>query len=145
MIEQHHTIFTWIVGLPFVSLIVGSIVCWLASKKLRLFIFETAKARGWHYDKEDTEIIPFYPFLIGVLERLFFTLLVAFGGTAVAPAIVLWMIVKMTTGWNRITKTGTFYRMLAFTGLMVSLISMLFAVLGGLVANGSIPLFRLWE
>jgi hypothetical protein len=140
----HHTIGTWIAGLV-VSLIIGSVVCRLAWTAFHSFTLTTAAKMNWPYDKDDAERIPVYGVLIGILERLFFTLLIAFGGAGIAPALVLWMIVKMTAGWNRINKSGVFYRMLAFTGLIVSMTSMLFAALGGLIANGSIPLFRLWE
>jgi hypothetical protein len=145
MMMPHHTAATWTIGLVVVSLLLGSVVSWLVWKALHSFTISTARSKRWPFEEADAEKIPFYAFLAGILERLFFTILVAFGGAAIAPALVLWMIAKMTTGWNRITKPGVFYRMLAFSGLISSLISMIFAVLGGLIANGSIPLFTLWE
>jgi len=44
----------------------------------------------------------------------------------------------MASGWNRIAEGKTKYKMLAFNGLIVSLLSLFIAVLGGLIANGSI-------
>lgn len=79
--------------------------------------------------------------LLGILERIFFSVLVAFGVSGVATAMTIWIGTKMATGWNRIAGGGdTWRRMLAFNGLISSLVSLFFAVVGGLIANGSIPL-----
>ena len=47
----------------------------------------------------------------------------------------------MVSGWNRYTGSDdTWRRMLAFNALITNLVSLLFAVLGGLIANGTIKL-----
>ncbi len=142
---DHHTLGGWVIGLGLISLGLGSLVSWLVWKKLHGLFERTVKEENWDFNREDAEKIPIYPVLIGLIERTFFAVLVAFHVSGAASALVLWMIVKMTTGWNRVQKGGTAYRMLAFTGLICSVVSLFFAVVGGLVSSGYIPVYRLWE
>jgi hypothetical protein len=72
--------------------------------------------------------------LIGTLERLFFTLIIAFDVTAAAVAMVAWLALKMATNWNRPNASHTPTE--ALTGLLGGLISMLFALIGGLICKG---------
>jgi hypothetical protein len=133
-----HTILGWLIGFVGVSLILGSLVTYFVWKKLDSYFKETAEEKKWVLEPDDTEKIKLQPVLIGILERCVFSFLVAFEVSGVAAAIVGWMALKMATGWNRISKGETKYRMLAFNGLICSLISLFFAVIGGLIANGSI-------
>ncbi|HKO42994.1 MAG TPA: hypothetical protein VJU84_06885 [Pyrinomonadaceae bacterium] len=75
--------------------------------------------------------------LIGTIERLFFTFIVAFEISATAVAMIAWLTTKMVTGWNRpgaanVTSEG------ALTALLGGLISMFFALIGGLICAGKI-------
>lgn len=139
-----HKLISWVVGLIGVSLFLGSICTWAVYKKLHGFFKSTANQKNWEVKWNEAERIPVYPVLIGVFERVFFTVMVAFDISGVGVAIVSWMLIKMATGWNRISGSGeTWRRMLAFTGLLCSMTSLFFAVLGGLIANGSIPLQKI--
>jgi hypothetical protein len=137
----NHTLFGWLVGLLGVSLILGSLFSWLSWLGLRCFFDSTARRQKWTVPEQATERIPIQPVLIGVLERVFFTILVAFNISGVAGGLFTWILVKMLSGWNRITGGDeTWRRMLAFNALINSLVSLLFGVIGGLIANGIIPL-----
>jgi hypothetical protein len=131
----------WTIGLGGVSLLAGSICSYFVWLQLHSFFERTAKKKRWGVKKEATERIPIQPILIGVLERLFFTILVAFEVSGVASGLTTWIVVKMVSGWNRYAGGDeTWRRMLAFNGLINTLVSLLFAIIGGLIANGTIPL-----
>jgi hypothetical protein len=83
----------------------------------------------------------------GVLERLFFTIVVIFYGAGVAAAMITWMVVKMATNWHLIAKSTSeidrkslAYRRFAFCSLYAGMVSLLFALLGGLLINKIIEL-----
>jgi hypothetical protein len=139
------TLCSWLIGLGGVSLILGSLVTWAIWKGLHSFYEDTVRRRKWDVDLSKIEKIPLYPFWTGVLERVMFTLLIAFEVSGVSGGIFAWVGIKMATGWGRISGGETPYRMLAFTGLLSSLTSMLFAVVGGLICNGQIPIYRLFQ
>ena len=77
--------------------------------------------------------------VVGVTERIFFGALVAFDISATAAAMVTWILVKMATDWHRIldsTKEGKKGpRALAFCSLLGSMISLFFALIGGLICR----------
>ncbi len=102
---------------------------WLATR--------IGKRRAW---KEPTDAVktPWFPVLIGISERLFFCILIAFAISGVGGAIGAWIAVKFAAGWSRIQTGEPWARMLGFVGLMCSLFSLVFAVLGGLVCNGTL-------
>ena len=76
------------------------------------------------------------PGLTGVIERLFFTVAVAFELSGVATAMMAWIAIKLAADWNRPSTTpdtaGT------LSAALGGLVSMLFAVTGGLIC-------RLWR
>jgi len=82
------------------------------------------------------------PALQGLIERLFFTLLIAFNISATAAAMMGWLAVKMVTNLNRPGSPSDepIVRARALTGLVGGLVSMTFALLGGLIAWLRIPL-----
>ncbi len=138
---QNHTVVGWLVGLLGVSLIVGSFVSFLVWLALRRWFNVTVQRLKWQVPPQAVGRIPVQPILIGILERLFFTILIAFNIPAVAGGLVTWILVKMVSGWNRFTGSDDLWRrMLAFNALINNIVSLLFAVIGGLIANGSIPL-----
>jgi len=77
--------------------------------------------------------------VVGTIERIFFGALVAFDISATAAAMVTWILVKMATDWNRILtsaqegKRGP--RSLAFSSLLAGMISLFFALTGGLICR----------
>lgn len=136
-----HTLVGWLIGLLGVSLILGSLFSWLTWCGLRKFFDSIVSRKGWDVPEEENERVPIQPVLTGILERLFFTILIAFNIPGVAGGLFTWIVVKMVSGWNRMTGGNeTWRRVLSFNALINSLVSLFFAVLGGLIANGNISL-----
>ena len=98
----------------------------------------------WNIERDFTETVKLFPILTGIVERLFFTVLVAFQVSGVGGGLIAWAALKLAAGWGATREGRTPHRALAFTGLIPSLISLLFAVLGGLICNGTIPLCSQW-
>ncbi len=77
---------------------------------------------------------------VGFIERFFFTLFVALG-VDVTIGIIGWVGIKMATGWSRAGKSEPnnedfrIWKAGAFTSLFGNLISMSFAVLGGMICR----------
>lgn len=143
MIEVKHTIIGWIFGLGLVSLVLGSLVSYLVWNALHGYFSYLNRSKHWNLSNEFITTVKPFPVLIGISERLFFTLLVAFQVTGVAGGIIAWIGVKMAVGWGAVKEGRTPHRALAFTGLLSSLVSLLFAVVGGLICNGAIPVYKL--
>ena len=76
--------------------------------------------------------------LIGLVERLFFTIVIAFDVSGAAIAMVGWIAVKLIPNWELFVRHGATNKPLAFSSLLGSLCSMFFALLGGLICRGSI-------
>ena len=80
----------------------------------------------------DEKTVP--PWLTGLIERLFFTIVVAVNLPGAAIAMITWVTVKMATHWNKVSSSDIPNgRFLVFSGLLAGLVSMLFAMLGGLI------------
>ena len=79
------------------------------------------------------------PWLTGVMERLFFTVVVAFDISGAAIAMIGWITLKLATNWNRPgTQSQERWSAWAFSALIGGLVSMLFALLGGLGWRGKL-------
>jgi hypothetical protein len=79
--------------------------------------------------------------LTGCVERLFFTFLIAFQVGGAGTAMVGWLAVKMAANWGRPPPEGQSredHVGYAFTALLAGVLSMLFALIGGLIAAGEI-------
>lgn len=116
---------TWILGLGF-SLLVGHFAVEHFLRRLRKYM-----ALG---DKpalpDPLKRVP--PWLTGGLERLFFTLLVAFNVSGTPAAMVGWLALKLATNWNHPDfKDNSQARSFAFSGLVAGLLSMSVALIGG--------------
>ncbi len=120
----------WVIGL-LVSLAVG----WLVTGQFVRWV-------RTHYGiGEHTGASPFVPpSLTGLVERLFFSVLVAFNISGTAVAMIGWIAAKMATNWNRLG-TPVQFSAAALSALLGGMVSMLFALLGGLICSGQI---RLW-
>ena len=71
--------------------------------------------------------------VVGAVERLFFTPAVAYyGGWAVA-AMIPWIVFKMKITWGEVNRPLLPY---PTTSLLGSLLSMFFALVGGLICRG---------
>lgn len=136
--ELRPTLATWLVGLLGISLFVGSLSTFAVWNLLHSYLHRSIAKHGWEIKESALQRLPLYPILTGVLERLFFTVLIAFDVSGAASGMGAWFAVKMAAGWSRIAGGEPQHRMLAFNGLLSTLTSLLFAVLGGLVANGRI-------
>jgi hypothetical protein len=69
--------------------------------------------------------------IVGTVERAFFTVVVAAGLSSVAVAMILWIAAKMAAGWSggsQEIQNGEAFR---FTALLGDLVSMTFALVGG--------------
>jgi hypothetical protein len=74
--------------------------------------------------------------LTGVIERAFFTVVVAFDISGTATAMMAWIGVKMAANWNATEQRDPAG---AFTAVLAGLISMLFALVGGLICRAPQP------
>ena len=120
----------WLIGL-FVSLGVG----WLVTDQFVRLI------RARYKIESSLGTLPAVPaFLTGLVERLFFSVVVAFNISGTAVAMIAWVAAKMAASWNRQGTTPDFASG-AFSALLGAMVSMLFALLGGLICSGQI---RLW-
>jgi hypothetical protein len=155
------TLLRWGIGF-FVSLIIGQFVT-------RKFVGWQDRYLGFHpqwiRENIDCNQRVIRPWLLGTLERLFFTLLVGFDVPAVSAGIMTWLLIKTVTNWTRINPTRRGFigdrealvnlpqgaaqerdtlqqeaklRIYAVKSLLGSLVSMLFALLGGLICKGAI-------
>ncbi len=124
----------WIIGL-FFSLVVGGIVTWLFLRFLRNLLGKQNKVLIFTDGKE----VPAW--LTGAVERLFFTVLVGLEVSGAPTAMIGWLALKLATNWNHPDwkdKPGA--RAFAFSALLAGLVSMLFALLGGLVCARKLSL-----
>ena len=81
--------------------------------------------------------------LAGTIERIFFTILVTFDVSGYAPAMILWLLVKMAVTWTgrgtarddseEEAKRANDYRVSSSITLLNGLVSMIFALVGGLI------------
>ncbi len=119
----------WLFGLG-VALVVGGIVTWIFLAAIRRYL-------GAYKPAPDVKGVPAW--LTGVIERLFFALVIAFNITGAAIAMIGWLTLKMVTNWNRPGPEQDRVRIVnAFAALLAGIISMLFAMVGGLIIRGDI-------
>lgn len=124
----------WIVGLT-VSLVLGGFATWLFLLVLRKYIGSPEKVRL----AEGGKSVPAW--LTGVVERLFFTILVGLNVAGAPASMVGWLALKLATNWNHPDwKDKPDARSYAFSALLAGLVSMLFALFGGLLCAGKLPL-----
>ena len=71
------------------------------------------------------------PVLTGLMERFFFTILVAVKLPGVAGAMIAWIAVKMASNWNSDNEQED-RRFNRFAALLTGLLSMSVATIGGL-------------
>ena len=118
----------WTVGLS-VSLVCGGIVNQYWARRVRKLIGD-----------EDSQYRILIPLSLGVVEKLFFTIGVAFDLSGVMVGMVAWMGAKMAAHWGRESKEHQVknietVRFLVLGGTMISL---LFAMIGGLICAGKL-------
>ena len=124
----------WIVGL-LLSLVVGGVASWAFLKVLRWWLGVPSKLRL----ADGSRGIP--PWLTGVIERLFFTVLVGLAISGAPAAMIGWLALKLATNWNHPDwKDKANARTFALSALLGGLVSMFFALLGGLVCSRTLSL-----
>ena len=139
LIFYYHLFSPWVLG-PVVALLLGHL--WTTSflKVIRNCIYCYAQKHKEKIDDIYTQSLPLPTTVLGVIERIFFGALVAFDISETAAEMVTWIFVKMATDWNRILEAGSKKgpRSLAFGSLLASMISLLFALIGGLICRMAI-------
>jgi len=102
-------------------------------------------------DIDDVFIVPLAVpgWLTGLIERIFFGVLVAFNIPATAAGMLTWILIKMATDWHRILPTthetqnnqNLSYgpRSLAYSSLLAGIVSLFFALIGGLICREALP------
>lgn len=98
----------------------------------------------WRPEEEDQDHGIGVPnWMMGLGERLFFTPVVGLELSGAVVAMMVWLTVKMVTGWNRLTSDdgqratdGAARTRRAMASLFASLVSMFFALIGGLIGAG---------
>ena len=126
------TVARWAIALLF-SLGIGQLVTWLFLKYLRRAI-----KLG---EKPGSDRIPkrLAPWLTGAIERLAFTIFVAAYPAAALGPMIGWLALKLATNWNHpLWKDDPNIRTWALSALLAGLVSMVFAFVGGRIANGAI-------
>jgi hypothetical protein len=132
------TIWTWTLGFA-VALGAGQIVTRQSLDALRWWVIRKAEKRNEGLG--DAFIVPLYlnAALFSLIERLFFTLLVAFDVSGTATAMMAWIALKMATDWHRILGSAESRtvgeRSLAFCGVTGGIISLVFAFIGGKICR----------
>jgi hypothetical protein len=71
--------------------------------------------------------------IVGTIERAFFTIAVAAGLPSVLVAMMLWIAAKMAAHWGSRSEEIHDIEALRLTALLGSVVSMLFALIGGWV------------
>jgi len=120
----------WLVGFA-ISLLGGSVAAWAFLAFARRSTDAGAKP----------ELSPrrVRPWVVGIIERVFFTVLVAFNVSGYPTAMIGWLGLKLATNWNHPSwQSKPESRTHALLALLAGLISMLFAFLGGVICNGTI-------
>jgi O-antigen/teichoic acid export membrane protein len=77
---------------------------------------------------------------VGFFERVVYTCLFALDISAAGAFVGTWILAKMVSGWNRLKRDEIQYRKRSFIGLLLNLISILFALAGACIWNpGLLP------
>jgi sterol desaturase/sphingolipid hydroxylase (fatty acid hydroxylase superfamily) len=73
--------------------------------------------------------------LTGIVERLFFAVLVGFQVSGAPTAMIAWIALKLATNWNNPKwNEAQRFRAFAYRALLTGLVSMLCALVGGMIA-----------
>ena len=131
----------WFFGLGIFAIGIGWLFTFIFLKVLRTHIMLKADQRKEADTyKENLTPLDVHSWLIGFTERTFFTILVAFNMSATAVAMIAWVTLKMLCNWNILLRErgNITLRSLAWSALLGNMVSMLFALIGGLICRGSI-------
>lgn len=74
------------------------------------------------------------PVIMGIIERIVYTILVGFSVSGAAGFIGSWVTIKAIGGWAKWANTNSDYNRAVFSvGLLGSALSVIFGVVGGLI------------
>jgi hypothetical protein len=128
--EGNRVVTKYLVGYG-LSLFVGTIVTYYWSKWLHTQIQK--------YKTDDAIVgdrVVWLPATIGILERVVYTVLVAYSVSGAASFIGAWITIKAVGGWAHWSQDrSTYGRCLFSAGLLGSGMSALFGIVGGLIAS----------
>lgn len=124
------TLWRWILGWT-VSLLVGHCIISWGLSELREYAIGL---RGLDKCKWKHRGIP--PWLFGLIERIFFTLVIAFAVSGGAVAMIAWIAAKFAVIYCERSEVREECLPFMATSLYGSLASMLFALAGGLICRG---------
>ena len=135
-----HVIEQWILGLVLVSGLIGLFLSYLWYWMICKVMGVRPKYRLFPLPKPWEGHTGLYT---GIMERFFFTVLIATNMTGIAIAIIAWIVFKGSNFWTSFTKENPksieqkepkrFY-----VGVMTSLGSMLIAIVGAQICKGAI-------
>lgn len=126
------TITLWVTGLA-IALIVGQLITWIFLILLRTWMGTPDKS-----PQALTKRVP--PWLTGTIERLFFTVLVGANVDGFPTAMMAWLALKLASNWNHKDVEGhPEARAFALSALLAGIVSMLCALVGGLIIARIIP------
>ncbi len=75
------------------------------------------------------------PLVTGLIERTFFTLVIAFDVSGGAVAMMGWLGAKMAINWNRQPGESPVNRAFSMTALQAGIVSLMFSLVGGLICR----------
>ncbi|MBW2741223.1 MAG: hypothetical protein JRE64_20810 [Deltaproteobacteria bacterium] len=128
-------ILRWIIGF-LVSLLIGH----YATRKFRdlrnKHIRNVSKNRE-AIDRQNEQSLnsDILTIVTGLIERTFFTLIVAFDVSGGAVAMMGWLGAKMAVNWNRQPGDSPINRAFSMTALQAGIVSLLFSLIGGLICK----------
>jgi len=124
----------WIVGLLVVSLLIGHVV----TRAFVTFLKGLINTPDPALKLEAVNIPPLLrKTMVGLVERTFFTIVIAAGLTGTAVAMIAWTAIKGSLYWSHYQKHPEH----VLTAMLGSLVSLLWAVIGAFICNGK---FWIW-
>jgi hypothetical protein len=132
-----YTLGNVIYGMLF-SVLAGGAAAWLLWAWLGKFLGIDKGKPCWTPDGSAEPKFGFPPCIVGVIERIAFTLLVVLQFGDVLTAMMAWLGLKLAAAWEpRLRRAKPIKAQIgAFRALLVGLVSLLFAAIGGKLAFG---------
>lgn len=125
-------IYRWYIGLS-VSLAIGHLVAGF----IRMKLYSACNLPEWYDLKQHSGPALVTGSTTGLIERTFFTIIVGLGYVDILGPMMAWLGLKLGANWiHPILHNKPLVTSYAFIGLLVGLISMLFAYFGGLICQG---------
>jgi len=120
-----------------IPVLLGTILTQMIDILLRVIFQKTAIKEKWDFANFDLVNVvygrvPWQPMVIGITERIIFAIITIIYPEQLATPIIGWMGIKLATGWNRISGSAVWRRMLAFNAIFHGIISISIAVLTGI-------------